>query len=388
MPKLRIPKAKEKPKDFSKMPWTEDFRVEFPTQKVAQIVNSGVPINDVRDYLFAEKHMDFRKSNLVVEAYKSECCIVRNDNEVLLNISVPICENQCSNCDRQIYKRTNKCFKDYFDALLFDVIATREIILKRGYFVKSVCFTGNVLVFSAEELSKLLSLCAYTLNEICIELSDAKLITEQKMAVLRKYPNVRFILNALTFNMVTLRVLNKHFEFREVYDYLKLIISNGFDISVRLVVGIGKERELQLGRNLKYAIELGASCIDLYSMHCPKIKNAKLPTEDRYPAIRRLHEYSNDFLLEQRYSPYFLYCSDIQGGCFENVGYCLPNKKCKYIEDSTYGISTMIGCGLSSSCIKVNNLHKTKEILNTTGDLCEYISNIKQITKTKREFFE
>lgn len=386
MQKLRIPVPKEKPKDFSKMPWTEELRTEYPARVLSKYVEGGVEIDDLRDYLFAEKLVDYRKANLLVKAYQNEQGIVRNDSEILLEIAVPICSNQCSNCDRQLYKKTHKCYKDYFENLLKEVIATRQLILKKGYFVKSVCFTGNVLVFSPEELEKLMNNCAYTLSEICIEVSDAFLITPEKLAVLKKYNNVRFILNALTFNLVTLRTINKHFEYKDIKDNVRLAVDSGFDVSARLVVGLGKERDLQLSRNIKLAIELGANCIDLYARHCPKITQKPLDDPSKIAQQRQLHEYANDYILEQNFVPYYLYCTEVDGGCFENIGF-YKYKKCKFVEDRALGISTVVGCGVGAQNILVKNLYKTKKVLDTTLDLGEYITSIDDIILNKIEFF-
>lgn len=387
MSKLRIPKTKVKPKDFSKLPWTEEFRTEFPTNVVGKFVEGGVEIDEMRDFLFAEKLMDFRKANLLVDAYKNEQKVVRNDNEILLEVAVPICENQCANCSRVMYKKSSSFYKSYYKSLIKDILGTREIILKKGYFVKSVCFTGNLMVFEPEEIENLMSLCAYTINEICIELSAASFVTQEKLDVLKKFSNIRFIINALTFNTITLRSINKHFEFKDVSETLKMIVANGFEMSIQLVVGLCKERDLQLSRNLKMAIELGASCIDLYACGCPKNCNKEcLCDQEKIQMQRRLHEYANDFLLELGFSPYFLYCSEVSGGCFENVGFC-QSKSCQYVADRALGISTVIGCGVCAESVLVKNLHKTKDYRYETTKLSEYVRKIDAIVKSKTEFF-
>jgi len=387
MPKLRIPKAKIKPKDFTRLPWTEEFRAQFPTHNINNLIEGGIHIEDMRDYLFVEKHMDFRKSNLLVEAYIEEARIVRNDSEVILKICVPVCENQCSNCDRAIFKRTNKCFTKYLGALLREIDATHSLIRKKGYFVKAILFSGNFLVFSANEISRILSKIAYPLCEICIEVSDAKNITRDKLEILRKYPNVRIILNALTFNMVTLRSIHKHFELREIRENLDLLREYNFSLSIRFVVGILKERDLQLLRNVKIAEELGANCIDLYARFCPKIGGPVLIDSQKIADQRRLHEAINDYLSAQKFTPYFLYCTEVQNGCFENVGYCKAGEKSKCVQDIMYGISTMVGCGLGASSMIVKNLNNVKKYFNNTTDLTEYVQNIDDVISQKLEFF-
>ncbi len=388
MRKLRIPKVKVKPKDFTKLPWTEEFRTKYPTDIVEQIVKKGIPIDDLRDYLFVERHMDFRKANLVVGAYQQVRGIVRNDSEVLLEICVPFCDNQCSNCDRTIYKRTNKSFGQYFCALKSELEATRTMIRKKGYFVKAVCFKGNVLVFSVDEISELLSLVAYPLCEICVEISDTKYINREKLDIFKRFANVRFILNALSFNMVTLRSINKHFELREVGENLALLREYPFELNVSLVVGMGKERDLQLIRNLKIAIQMGANCIDLYSRLCPRIANKTITDSEKIAEQRKLLEIGNDFLTEQKFKPYFLYCTEVENGCFENVGYCQVGMKCKYLEDKMYGVSSIIGCGVCAESMIIKNLANSRQFYKNTTDLQEYVNNTSAILRQKLEFFE
>ena len=379
MPKLRIPKVKVKPKDFTKLPWTEEFRVKYPTQIVGKIVEGGVSCEDLRDYLFVEKHMDFRKANLLVSAYQQEAGIVRNDSEVLIEICVPICDNQCSNCNRITYKRTHKCYSQYYDALVSEIQATRDMIRKKGYFVKAVCFTGNVLAFAPDEIEEIFALVAYPLCEICIEVSDAKHITREKLDILKKFANVRFILNALTFNMVTLRSINKHFELREIRSNLELLREYDFALNIRLVVGMGKERDLQLMRNLKLSMEFGANCIDLFARFCPKIHNAPMLEQSKVATQRKIQEMVNDYMMEQKFTPYFLYCSEVEGGCFENVGYCQPGMKSKFLEDRLYEISTVIGCGVCAESMIVKNLPNIRKYYQNSTDLKEYIQ--KMLTK-------
>lgn len=387
MPKLRIPKIKFKPKDFTKLPWTEEFRVQFPTQVASKIVEGGIQFDDLRDYLFVERHMDYRKANLIVNAYQHESGIVRNDSEVLLEICVPICDNQCINCDRTTYKRSHKCFNDYFNALISEIKATREMIRRKGYFIKAVCFTGNVLAFAPSELEELFSLIAYPLCEICVEISDARHVTREKLEVLKKFMNVRFIINALTFNMVTLRNINKHFELRQIGQNLELLKRYGFLLNVSLVVGLEQEHELQMKRNLKIAIELGADCIDLYSRFCPKVTPSTITDIQQIATQRKLLEVVHDYMTENRYKPYFLYCTEVEGGCFENVGYCHFAMKCKFLEDRMYGISTVIGCGVCSESMIVKNLANIKKFYKSTTNLQDYVKDINKVIDKKLEFF-
>lgn len=384
---MKIPRVIHQSKDYTKFPWTEDFRTKFPTVVAAKFVNSDTTVDDMRDFLFVEKHMDYRKASILAQVYSGERGIVRNDSDVLLEICVPICDNQCSNCVRTVYKRSNKWFRSYFDCLLREIRETCNMIRKKGYFVKAVCFTGNLLVFDAAELEQIFAHIAFPLCEICIEVSDMLNITREKLDVIKKLANVRFILNALTFNMVTLRTIHKHFELREIRPRMELLVEYGFDLSIRLAVGLQKERCLQLMRNIKIAMSYEVNCIDLYSRCCCKNEIAPLDAEKKIAMQREMHEMINEYLLGQKFEPYFLYCSEVENGCFENVGFCRPGKKCKYVEDRMYEVSTVIGCGVCAESIIVKNLPKSRRKYQNTSDFAKYITDIDAIISQKITFF-
>ena len=391
MTRLRIPKVVPKPKDYSKLPWTEEFRDKFPTRKAEKYFTENMKYDDLSDFLFAEKHVDFRKAGLLVDALKADKGIVRNDNEILLTINLPFCEWRCVNCKRNMYQR-NKCldaYMYYIDALIKEIQLTREIIAKKCYIVKAICYTGNLLALDVPELEKVLSQCTYSLSEINIELGNPKFITREKLEILKKYNVSRIIVNALTFNTVTLRKLCRRYEFKDVYDCYKMIAEFGFELSIELCAGLLNEHELQLKRNIKLAVELGATCIDLYSRFCPMGNNLEpLTNQDAINEQRKILETAGNFMKSIGFKPYFLYCTEIENGCFENVGYTLANKKSKFIEDKSWEVSTIIGCGTSAQNIIVKNLHNTRKTQNNTYDLGQYVFGIEQILEQKRKFFE
>lgn len=168
-----------------------------------------------------------------------------------------------------------------------------------------------------------------------------------------------------------------------------MIAELGFDLSIELGVGVQNEHEIQLGRNIQLAIELGASCIDFYSRYCPySVDNNELTDIKAICEQRKLLEFVNETMQKHGYVPYFLYCTEVENGCFENIGYCLPNKRCKYMEDLREEISTTIGCGTDAKTTIVNNLRHTRKSMTNTYDLGQYVFGIEQVLDKKQKFFE
>ena len=207
---------------------------------------------------------------------------------------------------------------------------------------------GNILALEPDKIDEILKQVSYAFGQITIELGSPDFVNEEKLAILKKYNVERIIINNLTFNTVSLRHLCRRFEFKEIYEAYKLIIAYGFETSFELVVGLLDERELQLKRNLELAVELGASNIDLYAKKCRFI-DEKMPLTDKKQIsdLRELLEFSHNFMVKRGYKPYFVYCSETKNGCFENVGYSIPEKQCRVMHDLVDEISTVLACGTS-----------------------------------------
>ena len=272
----------------------------------------------------------------------------------------------------------------YLNALFKEVEQIREIIKKKCYFVKALCYTGNLLALDNEEIKKLLVMCEFPLSEINVEIDNPLYVTKEKLAILKQFGVNRLICNILSFNTVTLRKLCRHYEFKDIYPAFKMIAEYGFDIDFGLVVGFETEQELQLRRNINLAVELGAGSIEVYSRFCPyetEIRSLNSPQDIMLQRKNLVFVY--DEITSLGFAPYFLYCTEVESGCFENVGYAINNRKSKYLEDKRLSISSELGCGCDvKTVIKKPSISESVEILNDF-DAEDYISNIDKLLDIK-----
>ncbi len=371
---------------FLKLPWTYEFRSEFPTHHAYNYLEDK-DFEKLQDFLFAEKLVDFRKAKLISQVLKNEIGIVKNDNEVILTINLPFCEYKCTNCKRCFYRRDNiEEYAAYFGALCREVEQIREIIKQKCYFVKALCYTGNLLALDTIDIEKLLSMCDFPLSEINVEIDNPLFITKEKLAILKKYGVNRLICNILSFNTVSLRKLCRHYEFKDIYPAFKMIAEFGFGTSFGIVIGFETEQELQIKRNLNLAVELGASSIELYSRFCPYETEIDSLTDPNSIIFQRKNlAFSYDVMMSLMFVPYFLYCTEVESGCFENVGYSLNNRKSKYLEDKRMGISTELACGCDvRTLVKKHSTQQKIEVVNDF-DMNDYIANIDEILRIKKE---
>ena len=371
-------------RNYSRLPWTAEFQSEFPTHHARSYLVDR-DFDKLFDFLVSEKHVDFRKSKLISQVLKNEIGIVKNDNEIIITINLPFCEYKCTNCKRSLSRvdKIGDTYNLYMEALFKEVDQLREIIRKKCYIVKSICFVGNIFALKEEDISKLLLLCEYPLSEKNVEIGNPLLITKEKLQILRNFNVDRIIFNALTFNTLTLRRLCRHFTFKEAEPYLKLAVELGFKLSFAFVVGLEDELELQIKRNISLAIEAGASSIELYSRFCPyEIQIESLTALNAICVQRNVLEFSYDTLTNAGFTPYFLYCTEVEGGCFENVGYYL-NGKSKYIEDKRLRISTELACGCDVRSLVVKHANQSKTEIVAPKTINDYVANIDEYLQNK-----
>ena len=390
MARFRLPKNPALSKDYTKNPWTEETKVYNPLAYAQNIINTGVSIDNLRDYLFLEKHLDRRKADLLARTLHQQGKIVRNDNEVMMTINIPFCAWRCFNCQRVMYQlsKSEDIYGYYYDSLMREVELSRQIIAKKCYIVKSVYYMGNLLALDNDKIERILAMSAFSFCETCVEIGNPTFITREKLAILKKYKVTRLIFNVLTFNMVSLRKLCRRFDFKDFYNAYKIVAEFGFDINIELAVGMMEEKTLQVKRNIQLAMDLGATNIDLYARGCP-FSPEQLPLLDakKIAQMRKTLEFVYDYMIQNGYEPYFVYNTEIEHGCFENVGYTIPNKKCYFFEDQVQGVSTIIGCGTNAKSVLVKNLKHEYKTNTNPYDIGQYILGIDEYLDKKKKFF-
>lgn len=388
----RLPKAVVSPKDYSNCPWTDFFRCENPLSKLEELQKTEkTPDSKLINHLHFDMRLDRDKAELLAQTYMFQDKLVKNDKEINLIINLPFCMWRCFNCTRVMYDKNKNgdVYPYYYEALIKEIKQARDIIFKKSYIVQNISFTGNLMALEPEKIDELLKLTSYAFSQITVELGSPNFITAEKLDVLKKYNVERIVFNTLTFNTVSLRQLCRRYEFKELYEAYKLIIAYGFETSFELVVGLLDEKELQLKRNLELAIDLGASNIDLYARNCKFIKE-RLPLTDKkqISEIRELLEFAHKFMLEKGYNPYFVYCTEVENGCFENVGYSLSEKQSRVLHDVVDRVSTVLACGTLVDSMIVKNLDNSREYFSNPYDISQYVFGIDELLTKKAEFFK
>lgn len=378
-------------KNYLNCPWTNDFCCERPYDKFLEYQSShNIPEDKIANHLTFDLKLDRQKAELIEDIYKFQDKLVRNDQEVNLVVSLPFCLSRCFNCTRVMYEKNKNTdvYPYYLDCLKKELASARKIIQKKCYLVQNILYTGNLLALECDEMESLLRNTAFPFANVSVEIGSPAFVTDEKLKILKKYNVKRLIFNALTFNTVSLRQLCRRFEFKDIYDVYSKVLGFGFETCFELVVGLLDEKELQLKRTLSMAVDLGTNGINLYARNCKYIKS-ELPikNDEEMIAFRKTLAFTHSFLKGKGYMPYFIFNTEVDSGCFENVGYSIKGYQSKLMIDLAGGISTTIGCGTNANSLLVNNLKKTKYSFKNPYDASQYVFGVDDLISKKEKFF-
>lgn len=390
MAKFHLPKAKPTEKDFEKNPWTENFRCENPIEKIKQkAAENGVLSDKLVNFLNFDCGMDRQKAELAFEMIENEVKIVANDQEVNLLINVPFCFSRCVGCTNVMYEKQKEVdiYPYFCDALKKEIECVKYIVKNKFYLVKNIVFTGNLMALEEDKIENIFRSINYSFSNILVEMGAPKFVTMAKLAVLKKYNVNLIVINQLSFNTLTLRKLCRKFEFKDLYESYKMIVGFGFDVAFEMVVGMPEEKELQLKRNIEIATDLGAVNIDLFAGHCKHTTDVETTNKESIKETRKLLAFAENEMLSKGYNPYFSYCTELEHGCFENVGFTVQGKANKFFVDKANKKSTILACGPNAESLLVQNIGNKKNTLKNTHSLSQYVFGIDEILEKKLEFF-
>lgn len=377
---------------FYNCPWTGFFHCKSPYDELVKYQKTNkIPVEKLVNHLHFDLKLDRQKAELLTDIYNFQDTIVKNDQEVNLMINLPFCLWRCFNCTRVMYDKTkySDVYLYYIDALKKELKSAKNIIQKKCYLVQNVYFTGNLLALDSFQIEDILKNTSYAFSNTTVEVGSPLFITKEKLEILKKFGVKKIVFNSLTFNTVSLRQLCRRFEFKDLYNAYTLVISMGFETCFDLVIGLLDEKELQLKRNIELATDLGANNINLYARTCKYLKPEKILTkEEDLVSIRKLLNFSYYKMKEKGYVPYFIYNTEIENGCFENVGYSINDSfQNKFLIDHASEISTTISCGTLAESFIINNLTNSKFYFKNPYDISQYVFGIDELIQKKEKFF-
>ncbi|MGN0748513.1 MAG: coproporphyrinogen dehydrogenase HemZ [Christensenellales bacterium] len=372
-----------------------------PTKIGYDLLEKGVPKYLLKETLMKDYHLSEQKAKLIKDTISNQNCIIKNDNLVDIFINIPICPSRCKYCSfiSSQYEQVKNKIPSYLNCLIKEIDAIKEIISTKNLIVRSIYIGGGTpTVLSAEELEEILGKLSYPSVEFTVEAGRPDTITREKLEVLKRNNVTRICVNPQTFCEKTLKQIGRNHTVKDVISAYMLAIEFGFDVNIDLIAGLPGEKFTNFKKSIETAIEMAPANLTIHTLALKRgsnltneaIKNNEIQSFNCPPAeeVKKMIDYSNRRLLEEKYNPYYLYKQKNTPLGLENVGYAQKGHVCIFNVDSMEETCSVLACGAHAISKRVFSLENRIERCCNVKFIEDYISRIDEMIERKKELFK
>ena len=250
------------------------------------------------------------------------------------------------------------------------------------------------VIFSKEEMEKMLRVINQNydigkLKEFSYELGRIDTIDEEKLEVLKNWNVDRISINPQTFNMKTLKEVNRYHDqekFDRIFNEAKRM---GFIVNMDLILGLPGETTDDILYTLQKA---GTYDMDNLTIHNLAIKKTSGLNKDNYLLAKNLNYkkiYGDIYKItrEKGLYPYYMYRQKNSFEWGENIGYSLQDKESVYNIETIEENKTIIGIGAGAVTKLINGdiKNRTIERLINPKDPLMWIDELEERLEKKKE---
>ncbi|WP_462423248.1 coproporphyrinogen III oxidase [Fusobacterium pseudoperiodonticum] len=371
-----------------------------PTKVLRRLLINGCDYKEARKILKDFYLVTDDKIDLMETVVKKELELLDKEH-INLYLGIPFCPTKCKYCSFASYEiggGVGRFYNDFVETLLKEIQIIGDFLKTYNKKVSSIYFGGGTPSTLTEidlerVLRKLLeNIDMSDVKEFTFEAGREDSLNIEKLEIMKKYSVDRISLNPQSFNLETLKRVNRRFN-RENFDLIFKEAKNlGFIINMDLIIGLPEETTEEI---LDTLAQLNAYDIDNLTIHCLAFKRAsKLfkESQERNSIDRALiEEHIQEIVKEKEMKPYYMYRQKniIEWG--ENIGYSKEGKESIFnIEMIEENQNTMAlgGGGISKIVIEERNGIDYIERYVNPKDPALYIRELDRRCKEKIEMFK
>ena len=371
-----------------------------PTKVLRRLLINGCGYEEARKILKDFYLVTDDKINLMETVVKKELELLDKEH-INLYLGIPFCPTKCKYCSFASYEiggGVGRFYNDFVEALLKEIQIIGDFLKTYNKKVSSIYFGGGTPSTLTEiDLERVLKKLLENINmsdvkEFTFEAGREDSLNIEKLEIMKKYSVDRISLNPQSFNLETLKRVNRRFN-RENFDLIfKEAKKLGFIINMDLIIVFPEETTEEI---LDTLAQLNAYDIDNLTIHCLAFKRAsKLfkESQERNSIDRALiEEHIQEIVKEKKMKPYYMYRQKniIEWG--ENIGYSKEGKESIFnIEMIEENQNTMAlgGGGISKIVIEERNGIDYIERYVNPKDPALYIRELDKRCKEKIEMFK
>ena len=332
-----------------KLPWGILTGVR-PTKLAHKLLDGGVEAAALPEYLSENYLLPMSQGRLLTDIALKQNHILSDSTRLTdtgIYIGVPYCPSRCSYCSfpAGIVPQDEESQQNFVNMIEQDLQNVVQLIGMHSLRVKSLYIGGGTptslsdkvfaRLLQAVERRLLQSNCEGLrhLREFTVEAGRPDTITQEKLQVLARHGVGRVSINPQSMDDRVLALCGRRHKAAQIPEGFRMARQAGFSsINMDLIAGLPGDTPAGFRGSLEAVAALGPENITIHTLALKKGADLyqhpeNLPnTEDVAEMVR----FSQEFLRQQGYQPYYLYRQKYMSGNFENVGWCKPGKACLY----------------------------------------------------------
>ena len=314
-----------------------------PTKITTKFLLEGGSLRSAGTMLKQIYYVTPARRQLCLEASQATVQAARllEPRDISVYVGIPFCPTRCAYCSfvSASTSRSGGLVEPYLQALSREIQAVGQMLASSGLRARTLYIGGGTpTTLTACQLNRLLDLIDRSLDltgclEYTVEAGRPDTITQEKLQVLARHGVGRVSINPQSMDDRVLALCGRRHKAAQIPEGFRMARQAGFSsINMDLIAGLPGDTPAGFRGSLEAVAALGPENITIHTLALKKGADLyqhpeNLPnTEDVAEMVR----FSQEFLRQQGYQPYYLYRQKYMSGNFENVGWCKPGKACLY----------------------------------------------------------
>ncbi len=299
------------------------------------------------------------KCNLLrkVMEYQLEFMERPSESNVSLYVHIPFCPTRCSYCSFATNVAGESEIENYLHLLLQEIKYTGRLFQMHDQKVESVYVGGGTpTTLNEKQLTRLIECLRSSFSlklsdiEFTMEAGRPDTITKGKLRAMRDAGVDRISINPQSMKQETLSLIGRSHRPEDIIQAFDDAAEIGFrTVNSDVIAGLPGENPADFEDTLRALTELGANNITVHTLSVKRGSELKNRDPEYYrrntEAVRSMLRFSESFLGDKGFRPYYIYRQKHQMGSFENVGYCKPGAHSAYNVRIMEEKQTIIGMG-------------------------------------------
>lgn len=323
-----------------------------------------------------------------------------NGDDISLYIHIPFCPTRCSYCSFATNVAKESEVSEYLNFLLREVAYAGKLFRQSRQRMESVYIGGGTpSVLSAQQLHHLVQTVAESFQldlskiEFTVEAGRPDTITKEKLIQLRRDGVDRISINPQSMNEKTLQSIGRSHLPEDIRQAFAEAADIGFStINSDVIAGLPGETTQDFANTLQELSNLGANNITVHTLSVKRGSELKAQDPEYYrrntDMVRRMLDYSQQFLADQGFEPYYIYRQKHQMGSFENVGYCKPGAHSLYNVRIMEEKQTILGLGAGAIGKRFYPAEDRLERIPNVGNVQIYQERFDEMLLRKNKYWD